>query len=99
MNRSEANTKPANSTAQGDATPQHRVHSPNEPLPGARDDRQPSEFSQSDGSRFHEEVADEQGQNAFNSERPLDVRPTQIGRFEMPSPIRQLVLSELRVAL
>jgi hypothetical protein len=79
MDRSEPNTKPANSTAQDDATPQHRVHSPNEPLPGAHDDRQQSKFSESGGSRFHEEVAGEQGQNAFNSERPLDVRPTQTG--------------------
>ena len=78
MGRSETNTKPANGTTQDPLAPQHKVHSLNEPLL-ARDDLQPSELPRSGGSRFHEEVAGEQGKNAFNSERPLDVKPTQAG--------------------
>ncbi|KAH9972095.1 hypothetical protein BGW80DRAFT_1316406 [Lactifluus volemus] len=78
MDSSETNTKPANGTTQDPLSPQHQVHSPNEPLI-AREDLQPSELPRSGGSRFHEEVAGEQGKNAFNFERPLDVKPTQAG--------------------
>jgi hypothetical protein len=89
MHRSEANTKPANSTVQDDVAPQHRAHNPNEPLPGARHDHHPSELPGSGGSRFHEEVAaGEEGCNAFDSERPLDVQPTQAGGCDVPFPIR-----------
>jgi hypothetical protein len=96
MGRSETNAKPANSTAQDDVAPQHRIHSPNEPLPG---DRQPSELPRPSESRFHEEVATgEEGQSAFNSERPLDVQPTQTGMCGMPFPIWSLSLSDPRVA-
>jgi hypothetical protein len=43
----------------------------------------------SGGSRFHEEVAaGEEGRNAFDSERPLDVQPTQAGGCDVPFPIR-----------
>ncbi|KAH9980579.1 hypothetical protein BJV74DRAFT_856270 [Russula compacta] len=60
--------------------PQHQLHSPNEPLPGSRTDLQPSEAQHLKKSPSHEEVTQRaQGQNAFNSERPLDVRPTQSG--------------------
>lgn len=88
MGRSEANAKPVNSTAQDDAPPQHRIHRSNEPLPGAHDDYQPSELPHPSESRFREEVATgEEGQSAFNPERPLDVQPTQTGMCGMSFPI------------
>ena len=70
---------------QDNGPPQHRVHSPNEPLPGSRTDLQPSEAQHPEKSLSHEEVTQRaQGRNAFNSERPLDVRPTHTGRCRMP---------------
>jgi hypothetical protein len=57
------------------SAPQHRVHNPNEPLPGSCTDQQQS------GVQYSREgvPAHAQGQNAFNSERPLNVQPTSAG--------------------
>jgi hypothetical protein len=56
--------------------------------PSGRGDQEPSESQRLDQSRYVEE--DEpgaQGQNAFNSERPLNVQPTQSGWCRFPSAI------------
>ncbi|KAH8976731.1 hypothetical protein EDB92DRAFT_1132130 [Lactarius akahatsu] len=57
--------------------------SSNPPQPqasGGRTGQEPSESQRLDQSQYVEEVEPEaQGQNAFNSERPLNVQPTQSG--------------------
>ncbi|KAI0291566.1 hypothetical protein BC826DRAFT_1022504 [Russula brevipes] len=66
------NAKPSD-IPQGDRPPQHHIHNSNEPLPGGHFEGLQPEAQCSD------ENPQTQSQNAFNSERPLDVLPTQAG--------------------
>lgn len=69
-----------------DDPPRHHLHNSNEPLPASRVDQQPAEVQQLPERNFSQEEAPlrTQGQNAFNSERPLDVRPTGAGTCRCP---------------
>jgi len=59
-------------------TPKHHIHGSDEPLPTSRTNRQPPEAQYPDTKPPQGEAA-LQGRNAFNSERPLNVQPTQAG--------------------
>jgi len=63
--------------------PKHRIHGSDEPLPGSRTDRQPPEAQHPDTKPSQGEAA-LHGRNAFNSERPLNVQPTQAGKCQTP---------------
>jgi hypothetical protein len=67
---------------QDDGLPRHRLHNPNELLPGSHADEQPAEVKQRSERDMSEDEVElhAQGYNAFNSERPLDVHPTRAGR-------------------
>ena len=52
--------------------------------PDSRIGQEPSEYQRLDRSQDELRA---QGQNAFNSERPLNVQPTQDGRCGFPSEI------------
>ena len=87
MSGTPIDAKPGNvPQLEDDRSPRHRVHDSDEPLPGSHPDRQPAEVQQrSDKDLSQEEaVLRAQGHNAFNSERPLDVHPTQAGRCRCP---------------
>ncbi|GLB44580.1 hypothetical protein LshimejAT787_1702070 [Lyophyllum shimeji] len=76
------------------AQPGHRLHDSSEPLPGVKgaaptNDYTPGTMDRTPSSRFrneersthvtHAASSHGQGKNAFNSERPLDVQPTEAG--------------------
>ena len=79
------NSQPANNAGEC-IPPQHHVHDSNEPLPGSRINPQQHEVRYSDEILSGEGIAltmHAQGRNAFNSERPLDVKPTSEGGCQM----------------
>jgi hypothetical protein len=82
--------------AREDIPPQHHVHNSNEPLPVGPIAQQQYEVRYSDENLSGEGVAltvHAQGQNAFNSERPLDVQPTSEGGYQIFVATPRQVLS------
>lgn len=89
------NSQPGNN-ARECTPPQHRVHDSNEPLPGSRTAKQQYEVRHSGENLSGQGIAltvHAQGQNACNSERPLDVQPTSEGGHQMLLVSPWLVLS------